>query len=147
MYGANTAPAGWLVCDGTAVSRTTFANLFTTVSTTFGIGDNATTFNLPDFRGRSPYGVDASQSITIGLGSAGKINVNFQNGTATSTTGSDGPTTHTLTRINYQLPSIPKDAAVNSLVSNVANHTTHTHTIPALSVTHPTRVIQFIIKT
>lgn len=51
-YAATVAPAGWLMCDGSAVSRTTFASLFATISTTYGVGDGSTTFNLPDFRGR-----------------------------------------------------------------------------------------------
>ena len=87
MYGANTAPSGWLVCDGTAVSRSTYSGLFAVISNVFGIGDNSTTFNLPDFRGRSPHGVDASQSITIGGTSAGKINISYQNSSGTGTTG------------------------------------------------------------
>jgi hypothetical protein len=52
-YVSSTAPAGWLVADGTAVSRTTYANLFAIISTTYGIGDGSTTFNLPDIRGRN----------------------------------------------------------------------------------------------
>lgn len=46
------APAGWLVCDGTAVNRTTYATLFSAIGTTWGAGNGTTTFNLPDFRGR-----------------------------------------------------------------------------------------------
>lgn len=45
-------PSGWLLCDGRAVSRTTYASLFASISTAFGSGDGSTTFNLPDFRGR-----------------------------------------------------------------------------------------------
>ena len=48
---ALTVPTGWLVCDGQAVSRTTYATLFAYLSTTYGIGDGSTTFNLPDLRG------------------------------------------------------------------------------------------------
>lgn len=59
MYGASSAPAGWLVCNGSAVSRTTYAALFAIIGTTFGIGDGTTTFNLPDFRGYFPRGFDA----------------------------------------------------------------------------------------
>ena len=147
MYGANTAPAGWLVCDGAAVSRSTYAALFAVVSNVFGIGDNTTTFNLPDFRGRSPYGVDASQSITIGASSVGKINASFQNSTGTGTSGSGGPTTHSVTTVAYQQPVLVKDQATNGLVTAVAAHTAHTHTIPALTVDHPAEVVQFIIKT
>ena len=45
-------PTGWLFCNGEAVSRTTYSSLFAVISTTYGIGDGATTFNLPDLRGR-----------------------------------------------------------------------------------------------
>lgn len=54
MYGSDAAPSGYLKCDGTAVSRTTFANLFSVIGTTFGKGDGSTTFNLPNFNGRMP---------------------------------------------------------------------------------------------
>ncbi|MFZ2587894.1 MAG: phage tail protein [Alphaproteobacteria bacterium] len=53
------APSGWMMCDGSAVSRATYADLFTAVGTVFGSGDGSTTFNLPDLRGRSVFGVDA----------------------------------------------------------------------------------------
>lgn len=56
MYGGATAPTGWLLCNGAAVSRTTYAALFAVISTTFGVGDNSTTFNVPDFRGIFPKG-------------------------------------------------------------------------------------------
>jgi microcystin-dependent protein len=49
-------PAGWLVCDGSAVSRTTYSALFTAIGTYWGAGDSINTFNLPDFRGRTPIG-------------------------------------------------------------------------------------------
>lgn len=48
------APAGWLPCDGAAISRTTYAALFTAISTAYGTGDGSTTFNVPDMRGRVP---------------------------------------------------------------------------------------------
>lgn len=51
-YAGSAAPTGWLLCDGTAVSRTTFSALFASIGTTFGAGDGSTTFNLPDLRGR-----------------------------------------------------------------------------------------------
>lgn len=57
-YGGATAPTGWLLCDDSAVSRTTYATLFGIIGTNYGIGDGATTFNLPDFRGRVPVGLD-----------------------------------------------------------------------------------------
>ena len=59
-FGGSTAPTGWLVCDGSAISRTTYANLFAAIGTSHGYGDNSTTFNLPDFRGRFMRGVDGT---------------------------------------------------------------------------------------
>jgi microcystin-dependent protein len=56
MWGTATAPTGWLLCNGAAVNRTTYAALFAVISTTFGIGDGATTFNLPNYTNRMPYG-------------------------------------------------------------------------------------------
>lgn len=61
---ATSAPAGWLLCDGSAVSRTTYANLFTLVGTAFGTGDGSTTFNVPDLRGRSVIGVGTGSGLT-----------------------------------------------------------------------------------
>ena len=57
-FAGATAPAGWLLCAGQAVSRTTYADLFTVLSTVHGSGDGSTTFNLPDLRGRAIFGRD-----------------------------------------------------------------------------------------
>lgn len=61
---AGSAGSGWLVCDGSAVSRTTYANLFAVIGTTFGAGDGSTTFNLPDLRGRVPVGSGTGTGLT-----------------------------------------------------------------------------------
>lgn len=58
-FAGTAAPTGWLACDGTAISRTTYAALFSAVGTSYGVGDGSTTFNLPDFRGRFPRFNDA----------------------------------------------------------------------------------------
>ena len=50
-FAMNTAPTGWLECDGTAINRTTYATLFAAIGTTFGNGNGSTTFNIPDLRG------------------------------------------------------------------------------------------------
>ncbi|PZP39018.1 MAG: hypothetical protein DI585_05550 [Pseudomonas fluorescens] len=55
--GAN-APTGWLMCAGQTVSRFTYSALFTAIGTTYGAGDGATTFALPDMRGRAAFGMD-----------------------------------------------------------------------------------------
>ena len=54
------APTGWLLCQGQAISRTTYAQLFSVIGTTYGSGDGSTTFNLPDMRGRVAVGSDAN---------------------------------------------------------------------------------------
>jgi len=54
----NTAPTGWLECDGSAVSRTTYVRLFAIISDDYGNGDGSTTFNLPDLRGEFLRGYD-----------------------------------------------------------------------------------------
>ena len=51
-FAGTVEPVGWLMCDGRAVSRTTFSSLFASIGTAYGVGDGSTTFNLPDFRGR-----------------------------------------------------------------------------------------------
>lgn len=55
-YGGSTAPDGWFICDGTAISRTTYPELFAVIGTSFGAGDGSTTFNLPDMRESVPKG-------------------------------------------------------------------------------------------
>lgn len=56
-YAGGAVPLGYLLCDGSAVSRTTYAALFALVGTTFGAGNGTTTFNVPDLRGRQTFGV------------------------------------------------------------------------------------------
>mgnify|MGYP001614796295 FL=1 len=58
-YGGAAAPSGYLLCDGSAVSRTIYAALFTAIGTAFGVGDGSTTFNVPDMKGRVPAGKES----------------------------------------------------------------------------------------
>jgi microcystin-dependent protein len=59
---AGSPPTGWLLCDGTAVSRSTYSTLFGIVGTAYGVGDNSTTFNLPNLKGKVPVGLDSTQT-------------------------------------------------------------------------------------
>ena len=70
-YAGSSAPTGFLLCDGSAVSRTTYANLFAVIGTTYGAGDGSTTFNLPNFKGRVGVGFDANQTEFNALGKTG----------------------------------------------------------------------------
>jgi len=64
-YGGASAPSGWFLCDGTAVSRTTYSELFAVIGTAFGSGDGSTTFNLPDMREVVPVGIGQNGTQTI----------------------------------------------------------------------------------
>lgn len=59
-------PAGWLIANGAAVSRTTYATLFAAIGTIHGPGDGATTFNLPDKRGEFTRGLDLGRGVDVG---------------------------------------------------------------------------------
>lgn len=73
MFGGSSAPTGYLLCDGSAVSRTTYSALFAVLGTAYGIGDGSTTFNIPNFTNRFPYGTtpgttggSATKTLTVG---------------------------------------------------------------------------------
>jgi microcystin-dependent protein len=101
-FAGTTAPTGYLACDGSAVSRTTYAALFAAISTTWGVGDGSTTFTLPDFRRR----------VAVGSGGSGTATL------AASVGATGGSETHTITEA--QLP-----AHTHSIDSQGA----HTHTV------------------
>ena len=67
-YAGTTAPNGWLLCDGSAISRTTYADLFEVIGTTFGEGDGSTTFNLPNRKNKTGVGVDSESTHFSTLG-------------------------------------------------------------------------------
>lgn len=65
-FARNSAPTGWLNCNGAAVSRTTYAALFSAIGTTWGAGDGSTTFNVPDLRGEFVRGWDNGRGVDSG---------------------------------------------------------------------------------
>ena len=81
-FGGASPPSGWLLCDGAAVSRSTYAALFAAIGTTYGVGDGSTTFNLPELRQKFLRGKGASDT----LGAAG--------GAATHTHAAHGALSH-----------------------------------------------------
>jgi microcystin-dependent protein len=58
LYAGSDVPTGWLLCNGAEISREDYKRLFDVISTTYGVGNGNTTFNLPDLRGRFPLGLD-----------------------------------------------------------------------------------------
>jgi microcystin-dependent protein len=110
-YGGSAAPTGWLLCDGSAISRTTYSALFAVLGTAYGSGDGSTTFNLPDKRGKFGVGVDG----TYTRGSTG--------GAASGTTSTAGSHDHT--------------GLAGSTTLTIAQMPTHSHTA---TVTDPGHV-------
>jgi microcystin-dependent protein len=76
------APAGYLLCNGAAVSRSTYADLFAIISTTYGAGDGSTTFNVPQLQGKMPQGYDGNTYNLAGTGGANTITVAVTNNQA-----------------------------------------------------------------
>lgn len=70
-FSGTTAPNGYMICDGSAISRTTYAELFSVIGTSFGEGDGTTTFNLPNLKGKVPVGLDGEDEDFDTLGETG----------------------------------------------------------------------------
>lgn len=149
-FAGSAAPTGWLLCYGQAVSRTTYADLFTALGTTYGTGDGSTTFNLPDLRGRVAGGKDdmggsaASRLTTAGSGVDG--------GTLGANGGSQ---THTLT--TAQMPAHTHSGGATVLFGGTAGATSYVGNGSATTGsagsgnahnnTQPTIILNYIIKT
>lgn len=72
-YAGGGTPPGFLLCDGSAVSRTTYARLFAVIGTTYGAGDGSTTFNLPDSRGRAFIGAGSGTKVGTFVSRSGNV--------------------------------------------------------------------------
>ena len=150
-FGGAAAPdAGWLLCNGADVSRSTYARLFAAISTAYGTGDGSSTFGLPDLRDRVLLGKGTNNSTLgteTGSAAASSVITNATNNTGTATSGSTTASTNNTTGT---FATSAKDSATGSATTNVTN-TGHTHSIPALAIpalttTLPSSVVNFIIK-
>lgn len=99
-YAGLVAPAGYLLCDGTAVSRSTYAALFAAVGTTHGAGNGSTTFNVPNLKGRVPVGQEPIVPVLDAVGKVGgerdSVTISHTHGHTIGTT-SGGSHVHTVT--------------------------------------------------
>jgi microcystin-dependent protein len=116
-FAGSTAPTGWLLCDGSAVSRTTYSALFGVISTTYGTGDGSTTFNLPDARGRTAIGTGqgaglANRVLAATGGeeahvlSVGELAAHAHTASQATTTATQGTHTHTDSGHAHTIPQI-----------------------------------------
>ena len=150
-FGGSAAPdAGWLLCNGADVNRTTYARLFAAIATAYGAGNGSSTFGLPDLRDRTLLGKGSNNS-TLGTetGSAAASSV-ITNATSNTGTGTTGSTTAGRTNTTGTFATSAKDSATGSALTDNVN-AAHTHTIPALAIpalttTLPSSVVNFIIK-
>lgn len=92
QFAGATAPSGWLLCNGSAVSRTTYAALFAAIGTAFGTGDGVTTFNVPNTQNRVLVGAGGLYSRGSTGGSKDAIVVSHTHTGSTNTTGSHNHT-------------------------------------------------------
>ena len=121
-WGKTTAPSGYLLCDGTAVSRTTYAELFVILSTTYGVGDGSSTFNVPQLQGKTPQGYDGNTYNLAGTGGANTVTVAVTNNQAVSSV------TNTVT--NNQAVTVTGSISNTSVTT--AQLASHSHNIPGL---------------
>lgn len=123
-------PAGWLVCDGSAISRNTYANLFAAISTTWGGGDGSTTFNLPNLANR--FSMGAGTNALGSHGGATNVTLDIAQLPAHSHTVDDPGHTHTVTDPGH-LHAVTDPGHTHVVTDPDHTHVvidpTHTHTL------------------
>lgn len=150
-FGGSSAPTGWLFCDGSLVSRATYAALFAIVSTTFGAGDGVNTFQLPDLRQRFPMGHAASGTGSTLGGTGGTIDHTHDLASATShakiTLANDAAriARKTVTAYNDNVTFTADDGA--TAVTSASQTTGAELGGASASANPPFQVVKFIIKT
>ncbi|MFL3051869.1 MAG: phage tail protein [Candidatus Neomarinimicrobiota bacterium] len=126
---------GWLVCDGSAVSRSTYSALFSAIGTTYGTGDGSSTFNLPNFGGKGPMGYKSNNAKFDALNETG------------------GAETHTLTANEIPSHTIYSSKTMQGIGTNQGNYslvgnisTTTYGAGAAHNILDPYLTVNFIIK-
>ena len=130
------AAAGWLLCDGTAVSRTTYATLFGVLGTTYGAGDGATTFTLPDYRDRVPIGKSGTKALGS-TGGAATVDASHTHNAGTLLGPSHGHAAGTLLGPSHTHSGPSHTHAAGTLAGPSHTHTGPSHTHGAGTLAGP----------
>ena len=156
-WSAASLPTGFLECAGAAVSRTTYADLFAIISTTYGVGDGSSTFNLPDLQDNVACGKSGTKALASTGGAntvASTGNVGGSTANATITTGQLAAHTHgCAVRGPQASPGSGKTEAINGSTSSTGSDEGHSHNMSATFTGDATAVLQpyltviYIIKT
>lgn len=134
-FAGTAAPAGYLLCDGSAVSRTTYADLYAAIGTTWGAGNGSTTFNLPDYRDRTLIGAGTQplgQNDGLAAGSA-RVSSHTKDHTHSASTDSQGAHSHsgsTSTNGSHGHTASSAAAGGHSHTGSTDTGGAHTHAIP-----------------
>jgi len=146
-FAGSTAPDGWMVCDGSAISRFDYADLFEAIGETYGIGDGSTTFNLPNAQGLVPRGA-GSQVIngrTKDGGSLGSKLEDQMQGHRHGINGGSGVATAG-TATNHYIGAPTPQGVNNSVVQNPVSDGTNDTPRGGLETRPSSIAFNFIIK-
>lgn len=149
-----TPPLNWLLCDGSAISRTHYADLFAAIGTTYGAGNGTTTFNLPDLRGRTVFGKADSTFTPLGATGGSKTKTlsinempshNHSVNIDTSISIPSGPAQSGSMAQYYSSQSSPTGASYNSFTGNVNGSTGSRGGGASFSILPPYITLNYII--
>ena len=132
-YAGTAAPTGWSICDGSAISRTTYANLFSVTSTAFGVGDGSTTFNIPNLSDRLLLGKGSNNS-SLGATTAAMSASSTKTSTSVSISAHSNVSTQSVS-------TGVKDASSVTVIGALNDHSAIT-----VDTVFPTVVLNMIIK-
>jgi len=144
-YAGNSAPTGWAICDGSTLSRTNNDELYQVIGTAHGAGDGATTFHLPDYRGRFLRGVDTGALRDPDVATRQPMNSGGNTGDAVGSVQEDAFEAHDH-RLDWDLQIIATGPNSTSYGSD-RSRTSKTETAGQSSETRPLNAyVNYIIK-
>lgn len=118
-FAMNSAPAGWLIANGSAVSRTTYSALFALINTTYGAGDGSSTFNVPNLQGQFIRGLGGS-AAAIGTAQTDMVGPHTHSGSYLQTSTSGSFAIFTGGGTSHKFDAIPNNSGTETRPKNYA---------------------------